>query len=153
METIQPPIIIPMWLTGFDELMPENRSAPWKFLPKAGVSLSVTFGNPVNNEEVREALGAIVRGNRMPEIPQSSHGGMADPRRDEDEQKSADVTANAWLGAAAVPSQGPSDAIVGEPAGREAADQVARVRSAVTALLQRKVEELGRKVVREKTRS
>ncbi|KAI0262091.1 acyltransferase-domain-containing protein [Gloeopeniophorella convolvens] len=31
METPRPPTIIPMWITGFDTLMPEGRAAPWKY--------------------------------------------------------------------------------------------------------------------------
>ena len=76
METPRPPTIIPMWITGaflplpllssslnarthagFDKLMPEGRHAPWKYLPRPGAHLSVTFGTPMSPAVVRAALG------------------------------------------------------------------------------------------------
>ncbi|EPS96325.1 hypothetical protein FOMPIDRAFT_1130598 [Fomitopsis schrenkii] len=101
METAQPPIIIPMWLTGIDQVMPEGRSVPWKFFPRPGAKLSITFGKPVENAAIRDTLGLAV-----------SHGDIPEPPRE-------------WRNAV----------------------EVARIRSAVTALLQSKVEELGREVV------
>jgi len=52
MEAKEPPIIVPMWLTGFDKLMPEGRKAPFKFLPKLNVELGVAFGEPLHHEEI-----------------------------------------------------------------------------------------------------
>ncbi|PCH34660.1 acyltransferase-domain-containing protein [Wolfiporia cocos MD-104 SS10] len=103
MEADTPPTIIPMWLTGFDQLMPENRATPWKFFPRPRVALSVTFGRPIDTNEVRESLARAIRENKTPEVPANT---------------------------------------VTEAKGAES------VRSAVTALLQRKVEELGREVTR-----
>jgi monolysocardiolipin acyltransferase len=37
--------------------MPEGRHAPWKYLPRPGARLSVTFGTPVSPAVVRGALG------------------------------------------------------------------------------------------------
>ncbi|KAH9946605.1 acyltransferase-domain-containing protein [Amylocystis lapponica] len=138
MEAAQPPVIIPMWLTGFDRLMPEHRAAPAKFFPRAGVALSVTFGRPVDPRAVRDALAAVVRRGGLPQPPRGAHGGMAAPQRAGDEAASAQVAERAWLGGAAS---------LGEGEGREAAVRTARVRSAVTALVQRHVEALGREVV------
>ncbi|KAG6833849.1 hypothetical protein H0H87_011783 [Tephrocybe sp. NHM501043] len=59
METSTPPVIIPMWLTGFDQLMPEGRSFPFKYLPRYGAQLSVTFGSPIPSEEILDALGSL----------------------------------------------------------------------------------------------
>ncbi|KAG6850055.1 hypothetical protein H0H93_001871 [Arthromyces matolae] len=67
METLTPPVIIPMWLTGFDKLMPEGRAFPWKYLPRYGAELSVTFGSPIPAEEILEALGPL-----SPHAPPSS---------------------------------------------------------------------------------
>ncbi|KAH9987961.1 hypothetical protein BJV77DRAFT_1061507 [Russula vinacea] len=39
-----PPTIIPMWITAHAE----GRRAPWKFLPRPGARLSVTFGAPLS---------------------------------------------------------------------------------------------------------
>lgn len=49
MEAAQPPVIIPMWLTGFDQLMPEGRKAPYKFKPRIGAELGITFGEPMDH--------------------------------------------------------------------------------------------------------
>lgn len=56
METALPPVVIPMWLTGFDTLMPEGRSFPYKYLPRPGRRLSVTFGDPIPFEIIEKAL-------------------------------------------------------------------------------------------------
>ena len=56
MEVKTPPIVIPMWLTGFDQLMPEGRPFPYKYFPRTGVHLTVTFGDPVPEHELLEAL-------------------------------------------------------------------------------------------------
>ncbi|KZT67509.1 acyltransferase-domain-containing protein [Daedalea quercina L-15889] len=146
METIKPPIIIPMWLTGFDQLMPEGRSAPWKFLPRPGAVLSITFGKPVDNTAVHETLSLAISKGDIPEIMQSTHGGRADPARPRQEEASGRVSESGWLGSAAshrsqIEAHGAS-----MPEWRTA-EEIARIRSAVTALLQSKVEELGREVV------
>ena len=46
--------------------MPEGRHAPWKYLPRPGVRLSVTFGTPVPPEVVRGALGTVTRDEVVP---------------------------------------------------------------------------------------
>ena len=85
METPRPPTIIPMWITGaflpstshlspirihtqpgFDKLMPEGRHAPWKYLPRPGARLSVTFGTPVSPAAVYSALGTMTRDQVVP---------------------------------------------------------------------------------------
>jgi len=61
MEASSLPVIIPMWLTGFDALMPEGRAFPFKYLPRPGTHLSVTFGPPLDLEEL-ERLHRAPRG-------------------------------------------------------------------------------------------
>lgn len=56
METKLPPVIIPMWITGFDQLMPEGRPFPYKYLPRIGAHLGITFGNPIAENKLREVL-------------------------------------------------------------------------------------------------
>jgi monolysocardiolipin acyltransferase len=56
MEAKVPPIVIPMWLTGFDQLMPEGRPFPYKYLPRIGAHLSIAFGDPVPTHELLDAL-------------------------------------------------------------------------------------------------
>ncbi|KAL1721413.1 acyltransferase-domain-containing protein [Schizophyllum commune] len=56
-EVQAPPIIIPMWLTGFNKLMPEGRVFPYKYLPRVGQKLSVTFGAPLSGEKMDRIQG------------------------------------------------------------------------------------------------
>jgi monolysocardiolipin acyltransferase len=56
MEAKLLPVIIPMWITGFDQLMPEGRPFPYNYLPRIGAHLGVTFGNPIAENELLEAL-------------------------------------------------------------------------------------------------
>jgi len=46
METKVTPTVIPMYITGFDRIMPEGRPIPAKFMPLTGQDLTVTFGTP-----------------------------------------------------------------------------------------------------------
>jgi len=57
METPRIPTIIPMWITGFDKLMPEGRRAPWRFFPRPGASLGIRFGAPLPEASVLATLG------------------------------------------------------------------------------------------------
>jgi monolysocardiolipin acyltransferase len=56
MEANIPPVIIPMWLTGFDKIMPEGRSFPYKYMPRLGTHISITFGDPLDTNDTREAF-------------------------------------------------------------------------------------------------
>ncbi|KAG1820534.1 acyltransferase-domain-containing protein [Suillus subaureus] len=56
METAAPPLVIPMWLTGFDKLMPEHRLFPYKYFPRLGIRLGVVFGDPIPVKEITAAL-------------------------------------------------------------------------------------------------
>ncbi|KAJ7162548.1 acyltransferase-domain-containing protein [Mycena crocata] len=62
MEVSALPIIIPMWLSGFDTLMPEGRSFPYNYLPRPGKHISVTFGEPLDPGELEELRMAAGRG-------------------------------------------------------------------------------------------
>ncbi|KAH9927625.1 acyltransferase-domain-containing protein [Fomitopsis serialis] len=136
METIKPPIIIPMWLTG--------RSAPWKFFPRPGAALSITVGKPVDNTAVREMVGLAVSTGDMPELSQGTSGGRTDPVRPRQGKASARVSESGWWGDAASPR--PKAEAQSAPEW-QTAEEIARICSAVTALLQREVEKLGREVV------
>ena len=59
MESTVPPLVIPMWLTGFDQLMPEGRAFPYKYFPRPGARLSVTFGDPLPSDDIKRALGVF----------------------------------------------------------------------------------------------
>ncbi|KAI0667414.1 acyltransferase-domain-containing protein [Trametes maxima] len=146
MEAQKPPVIVPMWLTGFDKLMPEGRPFPYNFVPKPGAALSVTFGEPVPVSDIQEALDTLIREHRLPAAPRSSHGGLANASRPAEEGRSAEVAERGWLGGPVSHAIGsePEKHILVDPA---MAQEVARVRSAVTAVIQREVEALGRRVM------
>lgn len=50
METKTLPHIVPMWIDGFHEVMPDDRTTP-RWLPKTGKSVNVTFGNSIDLEK------------------------------------------------------------------------------------------------------
>jgi monolysocardiolipin acyltransferase len=56
MEAKVKPKIIPMWISGFEQLMPEGRSFPSKYFPRPGAQLSITFGEPIPPSVLLDAL-------------------------------------------------------------------------------------------------
>jgi len=93
--------------------MPEGRRAPWKYLPRPGARLSVTFGAPLSPAVVRAAVSE----------ESASASGMA-LWRDDDRDGRAQ-----WSGHVKVD-----------------AEAEVKVRIALTELMQRAVEVLGRQV-------
>ncbi len=51
------PDIVPVWITGFDQVMPEQRAWP-RGLPRLGARISVHFGEPVSPSELAPYLDA-----------------------------------------------------------------------------------------------
>ncbi|KAF9510490.1 hypothetical protein BS47DRAFT_1300139, partial [Hydnum rufescens UP504] len=62
MDTLSLPTIIPIWLSGFDALMPEPRAFP-RFIPRLGPSkrISIVFGDPLSPDASLAALLAAHR--------------------------------------------------------------------------------------------
>ncbi|KAJ7591405.1 acyltransferase-domain-containing protein [Mycena floridula] len=58
-STSNMPSIIPMWITGFDRMMPEGRRWPFKYLPRLRTHLTITFGAPLPAEELAGLIAAI----------------------------------------------------------------------------------------------
>jgi len=149
METAVPPVVIPMWLTGFDKLMPEHRSFPWKYIPRPGVKLSITFGNPLSPEDIQTALRALSREgynfqsnvsdkSRMRPIGEGIS--LNDQAVDGDDKLfGADYTERVREG---VTRESISINIEGEARKQK----IDHVRSMVTAIVQRSVEAVGRQV-------
>lgn len=122
METAVPPLIIPMWLTGFDKLMPEHRSFPYKYFPRLGIRLGVVFGDPMPAEEITAALRAHLY------VPLVTKDGVESKLGDElhlGVGRTA-MQAEEWFAP-----------------GCERKRQMDMVRSNVTAIVQRAVEALG----------
>jgi len=131
METNLPPIIIPMWITGFDKLMPEGRSIPYKFIPRLGANLSITFGSPIPAEKIQSALATVDRNPAHIHIRPShsdnvSHGG-------------------GWIGETITQL---APAFTPQYCERDGQlwEEMARVRSEVAEIIRREVEALGRSV-------
>ncbi|KAG6886391.1 hypothetical protein C0992_004276 [Termitomyces sp. T32_za158] len=118
METVKPPVIIPMWLTGFDTLMPEGRATPWRFLPRYGAQLSVAFGSPIIPDDIIDAIGLIDSKVSPPDTVQPVVGWLKDVI-------SLKLEATSMA---------------------QAQEDLFQIRSAVTAVIQRRVEALGRTV-------
>lgn len=148
--------------------MPEGRPAPFKFFPKPGVDLSITFGQPVNNDHIKAALrtsmnAGIGYGCQEPinapiPIPVIDGKSFAVPvYSTSSEVRSERISEQRWMGdvispmvhqleqqsvaGAEISAHGSSVTQVG------LATETERIRSAVTAILQRDVEALGRKVL------
>lgn len=118
MEANVLPLIIPMWLTGFDKLMPEGRPFPSKYLPKLGVKLGVAFGDPIPPARIVALLDTMPnnRGNQAPR----THSYTEEPCRYERSLVN-------------------DEAIVQKR-------EMDHIRSEVTVIIQRAVEDLGRKL-------
>ncbi|KAF9534982.1 acyltransferase-domain-containing protein [Crepidotus variabilis] len=124
METKVPPLVIPMWITGFDQLMPEGRPFPNKYIPRIGARLTVTFGHPIPADEIRRAL--IVERN---DGDVDASAVAKDPERLE-----------GWLGDEAKAK----GLLLDISADKEIYTSL--IRQKVTAIIQRDVEALGRRV-------
>ena len=124
MESKTPPVVIPMWITGFDQLMPEGRPSPQKYFPRVPAQLSVTFGQPVKTVELCQALNVMERDIYL------------DPTATTDQPERL----AGWLG---------EEARRQHPAGVEFYNEKvynSLIRQKVTAIIQREVEALGRLV-------
>ena len=144
------PVFHSSWLvsydmcTGFDKLMPEHRRFPYKYLPKVGIQLGVTFGDPIPPDEIAIALDAALRRQKRASSPAGIVGNPT--RRSEPPTRPGlcdAPCASGWMADAIVQAGG--DALVE----REVAEQLVQmdeIRSEVTAIIQRAVEDLGRKV-------
>ncbi|KAL4082003.1 acyltransferase-domain-containing protein [Scleroderma yunnanense] len=121
MEANVMPLIIPMWLTGFDKLMPEGRPSPYKYFPKLGVKLGVAFGHPIPPERFSTLLDA-------PQHEQSTqtHSSTGSPSIEALHTPTID-----------------EDHLLEHTTRWRQAD---RIRCEVTAIIQRAVEDLGRKI-------
>ena len=124
MESRLQPIVIPMWISGFDKLMPEGRSFPYKYLPRIGTQLCVTFGDPISADRIAQALD-------IASVPAATD---VSPHTDDVEHLSG------WLGDAAARQLDAKGVHSDNP-------RYARIiRSRVTELVRQEVEKLGKSV-------
>ena len=133
--------------------MPEGRSFPWKYLPRRAIPLSVTFGEPLSCEEIRNALtlttsnhttdGELAttvssQGWEMKTNLDHSELNRYNPKQEESSRKIAE---RGWLGDVFCMK---AKHFTEESRGW----QTARIRSEITAVIQKEVEKLGRRVLR-----
>lgn len=123
--------------------MPEGRSFPWKYIPKLGCKLSITFGEPLSSEEIKAALRvvsqeeSIQRDNGHSPITRVSR---TDPAVDDvDKLYGADHLERVREGTT-------KESIGMHLEGEERMRKIDRVRSMVTEVIQRGVEAVGRRV-------
>lgn len=45
--SVPSPVVLPIWITGLDSMMPEPRGSP-RWFPRPGAHVTITFGNPIN---------------------------------------------------------------------------------------------------------
>ena len=55
MEVNHLPTVLPMWISGFNDIMPEPRGFP-RFIPRPGAHLTVSFGKPIEHANIRSML-------------------------------------------------------------------------------------------------
>lgn len=130
--------------TGFDKLMPEHRPFPYKYLPKLGIQLGVTFGDPIPTDKIIVALNALRRLKRSSSPPDVV---VENPiRHSEPPSRSGPSSAlhvRGWMEGAIIQAGGDP---IEEREGAERCAQMAEIRSELTDIIQRAVEDLGRKV-------
>lgn len=128
MEAVKPPVIIPMWLSGFDKLMPEDRPSPYKFFPRRGANLSITFGKPIDDDNVKATLKRY-----KSSLPYRHNK----PQFSTPDEKLAKSTKEGWLSEAVMEPEDPPVSLT---------EETDRTRSKLTGLLQQYVEALGQEV-------
>ncbi|SPC63608.1 related to TAZ1 - Lyso-phosphatidylcholine acyltransferase [Ustilago sp. UG-2017b] len=57
LEAEKLPVVVPIWIAGFDRMMPEPREKP-KWLPRFGNHVTINFGEPIS-EELEPVVKAI----------------------------------------------------------------------------------------------
>lgn len=63
MEAKTLPTIVPIWITGFDRMMPEPREKP-KWLPRFGNDVTIDFGEPIT-DSIQPVVRAIQQTNNV----------------------------------------------------------------------------------------
>lgn len=120
--------------------MPEHRPFPYKYLPKMGIQLGVTFGDPIPPDRIIDGLNAV-RGLHICSFP----GAVDNSTRHcvPQGRSGCGNTIRGWVESAIVQAGGE---FVMEHEGARRGVQMDEIRCEVTAIIQRAVEELGRRV-------
>lgn len=136
--------------TGFDNLMPEGRKFPWNYVPRLGVKLSITIGEPIAPEDIQAAL-RVISGEDVIRHKDSSVGPSRNPVSEAHKgaESSAVNNDDKLFGIHhedRIREGVTSKAIRMDMEDASRKQTIDKVRSLVTAVVQRSVETLGRRV-------
>lgn len=120
--------------------MPENRSFPWKYFPRLGVKLSVTFGDPLSPRDIQAALRPAQQ--QCNPALSLSHNITSQKTRSADELGEVKL-----LGVNHAEKLNERETVGMALAEELTKQKIDRDRSTVTAVVQRAVEAVGRKVL------
>ncbi|KAH0839631.1 hypothetical protein J3R83DRAFT_547 [Lanmaoa asiatica] len=113
------------------------------YFPKMGIQLGVTFGDPIPPDEFIVALNTLRRLSRSSSSPGVVENSTRHSGPPSELGLSSAMHARGWMEGAIIQAGG-DPAVEREGAGRRA--QMDEIRSEVTSIIQRAVEDLGRKV-------
>ena len=122
--------------------MPEYRPFPYKFLPKIGTQLGVTFGDPIPPEKFTVPLNTLRRSKHsFPRgvVKKSVRGTETQPKSG----LRSEPHVRGWMDGTIVQTGGET---LLDHEGAERRALMDEIRSEVTAIIQWSVEDLGRKV-------
>lgn len=91
-ETGEQPIIVPLFIEGFDKIMHESRTFP-RFLPRIGKQVRCTYGAPIDEAKVQPHIDAW-NALRKTSLEGQGHGKNKCSHDDDDDAAAA---ADAWL--------------------------------------------------------
>jgi len=122
--------------------MPENRPFPWKFIPRLGVKLSVTFGAPLSPQDIEAVLRKFNHQDRHrhpSESPPQHLKGVCDDR-------DADHGEYRLDGVERIREHVTRESINMDLENESRKREIDHVRSLITAVVQQSVEAVGRRV-------
>lgn len=91
------PEVVPIWITGFDRMMPEPRDKP-KWLPRFGGDVTITFGEPITDqlEPVVKAIKETADVAPQDLLPESLRSSLDAPLEGENDRSIPNRVATAW---------------------------------------------------------
>jgi monolysocardiolipin acyltransferase len=125
--------------------MPEHRPFPWKYIPRLGVKLSITFGDPLSPEDIRTVLRTLSHENchRHASVSPAQHSnidkGACEGGPGEDRLFGIDRIER-------VRERMTRECISMDLGNASRRREIDRVRSMVTAVIQQGVENVGKRV-------
>jgi monolysocardiolipin acyltransferase len=132
---------------GFDKLMPEGRTFPWKYIPRVGVKLSVTFGDPLSPQVIQAALrGLAQEGRHHTSSSGAQHHHPVSTVVENDDAIDGQNTLFGINGVERVREGVAREAISADLEQESRKRKIDHTRSMITAIVQGGVEAVGRKV-------